>query len=297
MMKTTAFMSSYGKMYKEDPGTDIIKYFKDDGFMGCEADHYGFKVIRNDDPLEKAKELHERMLQEGIECSCYSRGAVLTRPGMVDELKGAVDVAVALGSPILHHTLYINFSVKDLPIWDSLVDKFADAAREVAHYAGERGITCVYENQGFLSHSADRLGEFLAKVDMPNTGINFDIGNAMYGDADPYEFAAKLGSHIKYVHIKDLLVKPFDKLPTSVKGWTRTPLGNAVRPTIIGHGVIDFDKIFTTLLLAGYDGYYSIEHGVREDDNHTSLMESLNNMKAYYESARENLVKRGLIKE
>lgn len=293
MMKTAAFMSLFGKEYVNDPGTETIKLFKDTGFMGAEPDHYGFTYLRNDNPLEKAKELRERMDKEGIECPCYSRGMTLTAPDALSELKAAVDVAAELRSPLLHHTLYLTLTHKKLPVWDAMVDKFIPVAREVAYYAGEKGVTCVYENQGFLSHSADRLGEFLAKVDMPNTGINLDAGNALYGDADPYELAAKLGSFVKYCHVKDLIVKPFDQLPDTAKGWMRTPLGNAVRPTIMGHGVIDYDRIFTTLLLAGYDGYFSLESAGTEKN----IPESLTNMISIYDNAKAKLLKRGLIKE
>ena len=292
-MKTSAFLSIFRQEYINDPGTEIVKIFKDAGFSGIEPCHWGFTFLRNDNPIEKAKELRERRLKEGLDCPCYSRGMTLTDANALSELKAAVDVAVELGSPLLHHTIYMTSSNKNLPLWDSMIDKFVPVAREIAYYAGERGITCVYEDQGFLAGSADRLGEFLAKIDMENTGINLDVGNAFDADADPYEIAARLGSFIKHVHIKDLLVKPFDQIPDTAQGWDRSVGGAGLRYTIVGHGVVDFEKIFTTLLLAGYDGYYTLESGGLEKNIH----ESLANMESMYNNAKAKLIRKGLIKE
>lgn len=298
-MKTCTFLASYGKHYIEDPNVDIASYLKRDGFDGGEPDHYAF-YRRGENQLEAAKKLRERFDAEGVACPCYSRGMTIVEKGAEESiklLKESVDVAEALGAKNLHHTLQNSFHSPKIPLWQKHVDLMVNVCREVAYYAGEKGINCIYEDQGYYVNTPDRLGEILSKIDLPNTGICLDTGNAYWNDIDPLGYASMLAPFVKHVHVKDILVKPFDKVPPHASGWYRTGENNLVRQIIVGHGVIDFEAIFSILMLAGYDGYYSVESGGCHYDTMGGLMESLKNMKDIYESARAKLIARGYLKE
>lgn len=296
-MKTSTFLASYGE-YITNRDFDIAGALKREGFDAGEPDHYSF-YRREEDAIEGAKKLRERFDEEGLAISCYSRGMTMIdtpREESIARLKASIDVCDILGSKIFHHTLQNTFHNPRIPLWQKHVDLFAELCREAAYYAGEKGITCVYEDQGFLVNTPDRLGEILVKVDMKNTGICLDTGNSLFHEIDPIEFVQVLAPYIKHVHVKDYIKKPFDKVPSNSPSWYRTSANNLLRPTIVGHGIIDFESIFATLILAGYDGYFSLESGGIEYDNIKGVAESLENMKWLYNKAKDGLIARGWIK-
>lgn len=298
-MKTCTFLATFGKHYIDDPNVDIAALLKEEGFDGGEPDHYAF-YRRGEDDIEAAKKLRVRFEEEGIACPCFSRGMTMLdipREESVKRLKESVDVCVELGSPILHHTLQNTFHTPVIPLWQKHLDYMADICREIAEYAGERGVSCVYEDQGYFTNTPERLGDLLAKVDMPNVGICLDTGNSYWHDIDAVEYAAYLAPFVKHVHIKDILVKEADKVPPHAKAWYRTSHNNLVRQIIVGHGIVNFEAIFSILILAGYKGYYSLESGGCTYDTMGGMRESLQNMKDIYASAYAKLVARGYVKE
>lgn len=295
-MKTATFLPAFRDYGKE--GFDIAATLKRFGFDGAEP--IGIAPTKKDEPLiESAKKLRESLDGVGIPSACYSKVMNMvdkTPEEAVKELCYEVDVCEVLGSPILHHTIELTLRTPVIPLWEKYVGKFADVCREVAYYAGEKGITCVYEDQGFYVNTPERLSELLCRVDLPNTGICLDTGNALFNELDPIEFVAVLAPFIKHVHVKDYIKKSADKTPPYSPYWYRTSQNNMLRSTIVGHGVIDFEPIFETLILAGYDGYYSIESGGIELDNEKAMDESLKNMKWMYANAHRRLTEKGLIK-
>lgn len=297
-LKLSTFLASY-KDYVGDPENfDIAEALKRDGFDGAEPDHYSF-VLRKEDPLEGAKKLREKLDAVGIPTACYSRGMTMVDNSVeecVERLKSSIDVCEALGSPILHHTIQNSWFTPVIPLWEKHLDKFVEICREAAYYAGEKGITCIYEDQGFYVNTPERLSELLSRVDLPNTGICFDTGNALFYEVDPIDYVAMLAPFIKHVHIKDYLRKPAHQTPPQ-SGFYRTARNNMLRTTIIGHGVIDFGPIMSTLILAGYKGYFSIEAGGIEHDNLRALQESIRNIKWMYNTAKQDLIERGYLKE
>lgn len=298
-MKTSTFLSTYGPLYLDDPNADIASMLKREGFDSGEPDHYGF-AMKKLDPVEASKKLRERFDEEGLECSCYSRGMNMLdipREEAVARLKSSVDVCEILRAPVLHHTIQLSFHSPMISLWQKHVDYFADICREVAYYAGEKGISCIYEDQGYYVNTPERLSELLSKVDMPNTGICFDTGNALFNDIDPIEYVSMLAPYIKHVHIKDYIRKPMDKIPPK-NGWYRTAKNNMLRETILGHGIIDFEKIFEILILAGYNGYYSLEGaGMEGGDLIKRINNSVENMKWFYKKAETSLIEREYIKK
>ena len=296
-MKTCTFLASY-KDYVGDPENfDIAAALKREGFDGAEPDHYSF-VLRKEDPLEGAKKLREKLDAVGIPTACYSRGMTMVDTDAkecVERLKDSIDVCEVLGSPILHHTIQNSWFTPVIPLWEKHLDKFVDICREAAYYAGEKGISCIYEDQGFYVNTPERLSELLSRIDLPNTGICFDTGNALFYDIDPIDYVAMLAPFIKHVHIKDYLRKPANQTPPH-SGFYRTARNNMLRTTIIGHGVIDFEPIMATLILAGYNGHFSIEAGGIEHDNIRAMQESLNNIKWMYNKAKQDLIDRGYLK-
>lgn len=287
-MKTSAFMISYQDYWANNSVKDTLQYVKNDGFDAAEPGYA--HELTGPQGAENAKAVREEGERLGLEFSCFSHGmSILNRPRveLLQEMKYCVDIAKELGSPFYHHTFQLSCSQKNLPLYNTHKQTFIDVAREIAYYAGERGIECLYEDQGYLMNTPERMCELLHEINLPNTGICLDVGNALYYDQLPETYAGILASYIKHVHIKDYLKKPLEMLATK-KSWSSSISGNGLRGTVVGHGVINFEKVFSVLLLGGYNGYYSLEFdGIEE--TLFAVSQSLENMKAYYDRASKKI--------
>ncbi len=78
-----------------------------------------------------------------------------------------------------------------------------DGLKEVAAYAGERGVLLALENHGGLTSTADQLLHLVRAVDSPWLGVNLDTGNFHqnpYGDmekAAPYAVAVQVKVEVR----------------------------------------------------------------------------------------------------
>ena len=90
-------------------------------------------------------------------------------------------------------------------------------------------------------------------VDSPMLKVNYDLGNAYLGGADPYEGLKTAGSKLIHVHAKDIAFEQSDEKKGKVTG---TPVGCAC-----GEGVIDWKKAVGILNDVGFSGVLSVECG------------------------------------
>ncbi len=287
-MKTSAFMISYQNHWATHSVKESLQYVKNDGFLAAEPGYA--HELTGPQGAENAKAVKEEGERLGLEFSCFSHGvSLLNRPLDItlQEMKYCVDIAKELGAPYYHHTFQLSCSQKNLPLYNTHKRSFIDIAKEIAYYAGEKGIECLYEDQGYLMNTPERMCELLYEVNLPNTGICLDVGNALFYDQLPETYAGILASYIKHVHIKDYICKPVELLG-SKKSWSSSISGNALRGTVVGHGSINFEKVFSVLQLAGYDGYYSLEYDGIEETFY-AVSQSLENMKTYYDRANKKI--------
>ena len=294
MIKTSTFIPSYKEYFAKESLTGILDYPKNDGFDAVEP-VYSFGKSPAE-ALENSKILGEAIEEKGLKCSCFSRGFWMLNMSKEEAVKGlcdCVDMAVNLKTPFLHHVLQMSLSVKDLQLYQKYHSYFVEICREVAYYAGEKGITCLYEDQGFLQNTPERLGQLLTDINLPNIGICLDVGNSLFYDIDAETYAGILAPYIKHVHLKDYIRKPIEDIALGNK-WHYSISGQALRDTILGHGIVNFERIFSILILAGYDGYFSLENDAAEETL-PSVKQGLENMKLFYERAYNNLKRAGKI--
>ncbi len=103
-----------------------------------------------------------------------------------------------------------------------------------------RTIVDVYADQGVRlgfetgQETAETLLEFLAELDRPSAGVNFDPANMiLYGMGDPIAALRQLGPRVVQVHVKDAL-------PAKARGeW-----GEEVP---VGTGLVDWPAFFAAL--------------------------------------------------
>ena len=101
---------------------------------------------------DAARRIAEKARENGLQITCFSAGVDLAADDGVDriaQLKRYVDCAAAAGSPFLHHTLALALKPSYGPVtYQEIRDRTAPRAREVFDYAADKGILCLYEDQG-----------------------------------------------------------------------------------------------------------------------------------------------------
>ena len=210
--------------------------------------------------VEAAKETRRVLDAYGLPMVCVSTAydAVL-RPDAVGTMQKYLEIAAALGSPFMHHTLLISPDKNDTP--DDIlrkVDIAADKAVAIAHAAKELGLTCIYEDQGRYVNGVARFGRFFNNVKSraENVGVCADLGNILYADEAPEVFLSAFRADIKHVHVKDYLHKAGIN-PGMY--WKPTQGGAYLRNTMVGHGIVNFAACMDVLKEIGYDGYFALE--------------------------------------
>jgi sugar phosphate isomerase/epimerase len=160
-----------------------------------------------------------------------------------------IPLAEALGCTLVtFHAGFLPGSPSD-PGYEKLLDRL-DA---IAAAFNDSGIDLALETGQEEARTLDR---FLARLDRPNLGVNFDPANMiLYGKGDPVDAAATLLPHIKQIHVKDAL--PAGKPGT----W-----GQEV---VVGTGGVDWNAFLETLFSGDFSGFMSIEReagGQRVED-------------------------------
>lgn len=237
--------------------------------------------------VENARKLADYAGEQGVGLVCFSIMADFKRKNIqdeVDKLKKYADIVAAMGGKYLHHTLAPGFELSntDLPTRE-IIARAVKGVREVVDYAEQIGVECVYEDQGYYINGVHRFDDFLGEVNR-KVGVVADLGNILFVDEKPETFVTRFASMIRHVHVKDYLVKSAEAgYPGNY--WYPTLGGNYLRGTIVGHGSINFTRVFSILQKAGYDGVFSMEYCGLEEP-YMGQKESLKNMRAYYEMAK-----------
>ncbi len=283
-----SFPAGCGNFYK---GLDETKKF---GFKYIEPSVFipDFAKSLDDETLfENAKKAKAAMDETGVKPSCFSVGADLAgsqREKCIAELKKYAKVCQVMGVPYLHHTLYASLTpgISDEKFTE-LLPEIISAAQEVYDYAKFLGVKCVYEDQGFLVNGCKRFQEFVNGMQR-DIGVVADLGNIYFVDERPIDFVKKFLPYIVHVHIKDYIFKP-GSAPAPGKHWYKTTKGNYLRETMVGHGDIDFEEIFETLIRVDYNGTFSLECTSLELENYQNTALNIENLLRFWENAKKNV--------
>lgn len=211
----------------------------------------------------EAEEAAEKLKKYELAVSCYSVFCDLwsSDPDIEQVMLEQVKIAAALGSPYFHHTLIPWLSVpKDAPDFETAIEKIVKIAKNIADYAADFGMICIYEDQGFYINGVEPFGLFWnrMKAVCSNVGICGDLGNILFADEQPQDFVQKYAQDICHIHVKDYLKK--ETVSSPGKGWMKTKGNNWLRDTVVGDGVVNFAECMKILQRIGYDGYYSLEN-------------------------------------
>lgn len=268
--------------FYSNPFPNVKSYYD----MITVAEEYGLSAVEllntfelKTPDFDTAKSLKEFADSKGIKICCMSLFINLAGENSkekIEEVKKYVEIAKIFESPYLHHTVVSECRNPQnvLPFKNELFDKAIKAVREIYDYSEQLGIKTIFEDQGYLINGVEGFGEFLNKVDR-NVGVVADFGNIYQSKNDIIEFLNAFADRVNHVHIKDIILTD-DNL--NGNGF-KTISGKYMNDIEIGKGIIDFKRGIEMLKGVGYNGYYSLESGVNENNpqalkNLLSLVES-----------------------
>ena len=248
----------FDRLVKENGFREALRIAKRIGFSGIEiidgavtADKAIFSSF------DSAKEHRKILEEEGMTVACYSVGVTLYRsPAVTEGLKMHAEYAAALGAPYLHHTLCLD---KVDVSYDEVLADVLPRAIEVANVCRSLGLTCIYEDQGFVFNGVDNFGRFFfaMKAVCDNVGVCADFGNILFADEDAPSFIEAFLPHIKHVHLKDYR-KTSERDPNALR-CHQTKGGNYLVGVPTGSGSVSFEKGIRLLKQANYSGYCAFE--------------------------------------
>lgn len=226
----------------------------------------GLNIFEFEKPdVEAAKKLREYADSKNVVIPCFSVFArFAAEKETTQKLKGYADVAKILGSPFLHHTIVGEFAdyEKVLSNKEELFKNGVLAVREIYDYAQSIGVQCIYEEQGFIFNGIEGFGRLIKEVDR-NVGVVADFGNIYESKDNAPDFIAKFSDKAVHAHIKD--VKLLDTNENG-KGF-KTLAGKYFSEAPVGKGVANVKECINILKKSGYDGYYGLEFGAKEDNS------------------------------
>ena len=154
-----------------------------------------------------------------------------TSEAAAEDVHRAIGLAAELGADVILIPFFLEAQLRT----DGDFDRCADAFAALCPAAAERGVSLCFE--GLLP--ADRIQALAALVASPAFGCYFDLANPLRRGLDPPTEIRSLGSLVRRVHVKDMLLRPGD-----------------VRP---GRGRVDFMECALALAEVGYDGWLTLE--------------------------------------
>lgn len=268
-MKIAVSSYSYHQRIKtgEMSQLDTVRIAKKQGFDGIEfTDLTPHPSPTLDEQLAYAKEIRAEAERCGIEIVAYLVGANLyggspeADIAEVERIKGQLDVAAALGAPLLRHDVCRSESVDGRFIgFERMLPKIAQNARAITEYAQTLGIRTCSENHGLIAQDSDRVERLYYAVDHKNYGLLVDMGNFACVDEDSVRAVSRLAPLAIHAHAKDFIKLPFG-IPVDTAKKTFLSRGcNRLMGCALGDGDIPVAQCVSILKKANYDGYVTIE--------------------------------------
>jgi sugar phosphate isomerase/epimerase len=124
-------------------------------------------------------------------------------------------------------------TIGTLEAWDEHTRACEARLRELAPLAKSLGLTIGVENH--LDFTVEELRDLIRRVDSPNVGVMFDVGNTIGTLDDPIEAADLLGPYPVATHYKDFAI-------------TETPSGFMFCMVPLGCGSLQLPEITKRLL-------------------------------------------------
>jgi sugar phosphate isomerase/epimerase len=105
------------------------------------------------------------------------------------------------------------------------------------------------------------FGEIVDQIESPWFGINYDPSNTILAGEDPLELLERFKQRVVSMHASDRFLK-YGTIEDLRREEDSTGYAARLAHGVIGQGMNDYDKIFSTLREAGFRSWISIEDGL-----------------------------------
>ena len=157
-----------------------------------------------------------------------------------EHTKRALQLANDIGAP--HITTEPGGPLAPGQSWQAAADVFYDELMPCIETAERIGMPLLIEPEpGLLIERFDQYLEFVARIDSPMIGLNFDIGHAYCVGEDPQDWIANMQDHTRHYHLEDIAATRIHK------------------HLVPGRGAIDFAATLNEIHKTGYDGWLTVE--------------------------------------
>jgi sugar phosphate isomerase/epimerase len=200
-------------------------------------------------PSERRREIRHLLGDAGLALSSLSAHVSLieveakTRQENVDFVKGAIDLAVDLGTDVVHvFSGIVPAGASEGRCWQWL----ADGLCECLDFASERSVMIAVEAAafpGFLVWNLSSICRLIDLVGRQDLYVNFDPSHYLVAGDDVVEAFRRLRPRIVHMHAKDAR--------GSREKFEFPPLGK---------GEVDWAELADAMLESNYDGYISVEY-------------------------------------
>lgn len=225
---------------------DIYGAAKDLGFNGIEIRGLGDEIFSvkaqpfTDSQLPKTI---EKLNSLGLEISCLSSGASLNNKDRYAEAENEIVAYAQLASKL--GTSYIRILADPNPAPTVEVDDeyIVECLKKLVPVAEKYNVTLLVETNGVYCDTA-RLANVLDKVSSRKVAALWDMHHPYrYNGEAPETTVANLGQYIKYIQVKDSVMKA----------------DGIVEYRMMGSGDIPVKEMISALGTINYDGYISLE--------------------------------------
>jgi sugar phosphate isomerase/epimerase len=105
------------------------------------------------------------------------------------------------------------------------------------------------------------FGEIVDQIDSPWFGVNYDPSNTILAGEDPLELLERFKHRVVSMHASDRFLKS-GTIEDLRKEEDSTGYAARLSHGVVGKGMNDYDKIFSTLHEVGFQSWISIEDGM-----------------------------------
>jgi sugar phosphate isomerase/epimerase len=250
-----------------DQWIDLAAQFDVDGLEF----YWGFTP--EDDPKEWDR-LRKKVEQQqhSIPMMCYSsdftKPTLAERKKEIEKQKRAIRATAALGGSYCR--VLSGQRRPDVPRAQGL-KWVQECIAELLPFAEANQVVLIIENHykdGFWEHPefAQKMEDFLELLSgIPESkwfGVNYDPSNAIIAGDDPLALLEAVKHRVKTMHASDRYFEggTFEDL-RRLEAQPHTGYATILKHGVIGRGLNDYDRIFSVLKSAGFNGWISIEDG------------------------------------